>query len=72
MPAPGLNGHGYQGTHVVPDAAKAAMLERVESALQAMTTALLQSGFTEYEVSEINLSTRFAITGLVKGRARRQ
>lgn len=48
------------------------MLERVESALQAMTTALLQSGFTEYEVSEINLSTRFAITGLVKGRARRQ
>jgi hypothetical protein len=48
------------------------MLARIEAALLAMTTALIESGFSEYEVSEINLNTRFAITGLIKGRERRQ
>lgn len=72
MPAPGLNGHGYQGAHVVPDAAKAAMLARIEGALQAMAEALRDSGFTIYEAGEVNLQTRFAITGLIKDRGRRQ
>lgn len=47
------------------------MLARIEGALQGMRDALIASGFTEYEVSEVNLSTRFAITGLIKERSRR-
>lgn len=48
------------------------MLARIEGALQVMTTALMASGFSEYEAAEINLNTRFAITGTIKERGRRQ
>lgn len=71
MPAPGLNGHGYQGTQVPPDPARAAMLSRIEAALEAMATALRGSGFSIYEAGEINLATRFAITEKIKERGRR-
>lgn len=71
MPAKGLNGHGYEGPIGVPDLARVEMLGRIEDALQAMTTALIVSGFTEYEVSEVNLNTRYAIAGMIKERGRR-
>lgn len=48
------------------------MLARIEGALQAMAEALRDSGFTIYEAGEVNLQTRFAITGLIKDRGRRQ
>lgn len=71
MPTPGLNGIGYHGTSL-PEVAHAAMLARIEAVLQAMTAALMDYGFSEYEVSEINLNTRFAIAAIIKERARRQ
>lgn len=51
--------------------AHATLLERIESALLLMTTALTQSGFSEHEADSINLATRHAIAGLVKERGRR-
>jgi hypothetical protein len=72
MPTAGLNGHGYEGRMGVPDdRARAAMLTRIEAVLGLMTVALMESGFSEYEASEVNLNTRFAITGVIKERGRR-
>ena len=64
--AEGLNGYHSAA------ATRATLLARIESAFEHMTEALLASGFTLYEISEINLNTRFAISELVKERARRQ
>lgn len=47
------------------------MLARIEAALEAMSVALRESGFSIYEAGEINLATRFAITGKIKERGRR-
>jgi hypothetical protein len=69
MPA-GLNGHSHISLPLPPEQ-RAAMLARVETALAEMTKALTFSGFSEYEASSINLATRFAITGMVKERARK-
>lgn len=70
MPAQGLNGLGVLAA-AAEDPAKTAMLRRIEGALTAMTTALVSSGFSEYEASEINLNTRFAITDTIRKRTRR-
>jgi hypothetical protein len=66
----GLNGHSHVSLPLPPDQ-RSGMLERIETALAEMTKALTKSGFSEYEASSINLATRFAITGLVKERARK-
>lgn len=70
MPDGSVNGY----PHVAAASQKAdrdRLFARVESALAQMAGALMESGFTEYEAGQINLATRFAITGLVKDRSRR-
>lgn len=65
-----LNGH----SHVASDLLKTdrdRLLARVERALTQMAKALNGSGFTDYEVGQINLATRFAITGVVRERQRK-
>ena len=37
------------------------MLKRIEIALDIMSQALTDSGFSEYEAGEVNMSTRTAI-----------
>lgn len=64
--APGLN--GFQPARAT-DVAKEAMLARIELAIREMTSALLLSGFSLYEAGEVNLQTRAAITGVIKGRS---
>jgi hypothetical protein len=66
----GLNGHSHISLPLPPEQ-RTEMLARVETALAEMTNALTASGFTPYEASSINLATRFAITGMVKERARK-
>lgn len=68
--ATGLNGHSHVSLPLPPEQ-RSEMLARVETALAEMTSALTASGFSEYEASSINLATRFAITGMVKERARK-
>lgn len=65
----GLNGHQHVSLPL-PDATRAKLLARIEAALARMATALIASGFSEFEVSTVNLATRFAITSVVKERGR--
>lgn len=64
-----VNGYPHSAT-LFPEADRDRLFARVESALAQMAGALMDSGFTEYEAGQINLATRFAITGVVKERQR--
>jgi len=66
----GLNGHQVVPLPPSPEQ-HAVRLERIEWALAQMARALTNSGFTDYEISSVNLATRFAIASVVKERGRR-
>ncbi len=47
------------------------IVDRIECALAMMLRALTLGGFSEHEAGSINLSTRAAITDIIKNRGRR-
>ena len=54
----------------LPEKAREDLRSSVEFALNTMVRALTIAGFTDYEIGSVNMATRFAITEVVKDRAR--
>ena len=66
-----LDGNGVRLSRgVMPENERALLYERVETALESMANALTTCGWNDHDVGVVNLATRFAITGVIKERAR--
>lgn len=67
-----LNGHApHDLTLPLDRRERCLMVNQIEHALVRMTEVLLHAGFTDCEVSSVNLTTRHAITSVIKGRNRK-